>query len=921
MLTRIIILNSEKHAKVIIKLDDATAIQVIGANKIGKTMLINSLNFLYIIDKNKMSFDSKAGKSTYDYKESLHHFFPNVNQSFLIFECFKANASGYFYILVKRKLIEEDVEYFRINKKFDEKDFYLENSNATLTLKNFDDIRKQFTIINAIESLKKSDYFQWVYNKDKSKNTFLWINKEVKRKGQALENSLTKMYHYLLNASAINDNALMEALIIADNREETALEVFSNKSKLDTIERLKKDHEHIRKISNIEKEFEAFRLIVDITQNKRSLVNQFWYSFKEVLKQENERINLEIKQTQKSIDANKEEYAIFEPKQTKISEKIGGIKGNIKLLKNDKNPIQGKIYKFEEEIKSINQLMHSINFTYKSAEQIIDLLKSQKESLQKQLDEINFSLQSIKQYKIEEKEVIKKITTFKKQKEQTITKIAKYENLLIHNISGSVEIKEKLNALFSDKFLSIFSKDDIDSKIDSLSSILTINEGKIKNMEKIGFKRLESTIDLEESIISLEKDIEQQRDILETIQNRTSKEQEKNDLEEKIKKIQDKIEKISQKKQFEKDLEKAIKELQELEDDLKKRQTELNKVSEELKKINALILKDDERINGLNRKKEKYKDWYNEFLEKFKDFSITETTLLEANLETLRERLQKAEREWGENKQELRSKFSNLQKQSDNYEADVSIFIKQTEQEISTIDNKKKSLETLLEQISNEFTAPIINFLDAYNHFKGFVKKFNSNINKYKISGFKSLKIEIDTNDSLFNDLEKISKIIKVTDFDSDLFNSFEDKEQQEYLKVLEKYITNRNSSINFKELFSLSVWADDGEEKIKRINLKVGNESNGTIRMINLILFLLLINYFKQNNTENKLVFFIDEDVIDPSNTEQLIQFCKDNNFIILFAAKHQIVGLEKYYFITKSTKNKKVLVDERNVEFAEKI
>ena len=90
---------------------------------------------------------------------------------------------------------------------------------------------------------------------------------------------------------------------------------------------------------------------------------------------------------------------------------------------------------------------------------------------------------------------------------------------------------------------------------------------------------------------------------------------------------------------------------------------------------------------------------------------------------------------------------------------------------------------------------------------------------------------------------------------------------------------------------------------------------------MINLILFLLVIKFFKAEDEENKLVFFIDEDVIDSSNTDQLIRFCKENGFVIIFAAKHQIVGLEKYYFIKKSAQHQnKVFADERNVTFAQK-
>lgn len=188
MLTKIVLLNSANYAKAIIHFD-ATGIQIVGENKIGKTTLINSLNFLYVLDKEKMSFDSRGGTSTYDYKQSLDHFFPVHNQSFILFECLKPKAGGYFCVLVKRKISEEDVEYFKINKQFEEEDFKDSNGN----LKKFEEIRKFFTIQDLLREIKdKKEVFQQVYSKDKKQNCFLWLTDKVKRKDQVWKIVLPK---------------------------------------------------------------------------------------------------------------------------------------------------------------------------------------------------------------------------------------------------------------------------------------------------------------------------------------------------------------------------------------------------------------------------------------------------------------------------------------------------------------------------------------------------------------------------------------------------------------------------------------------------------------------------------------------------------------------------------------------------------
>ena len=910
MLTKLAIFNSQKHAKVIIKLDDATAIQIIGENKIGKTTLIDSLNFLYIIDKSKMSFDSRGGKSTYDIKQSLHHFFPIPNQSFIVFECFKGKAGGYFCVLVKRKNTEDDVEYFKIDKQLDENDFIDMSGN----LKKFDEIRKDLTIHNAIQYLKdKSEFFQWVYNKDTKRNAFLWINDSVKRKGQSLENSLTKTYRFLLNASSIDDNALREALIISDNRQGLSLDVFANKNKIETVEKLKNESNYINKLTKIKKEFGDFKLLVNATESKKKLVAELLYSFDELLKREVESLKAQIEQAQAQINLYKQEEGIIKPKQTELAKEIGGLNTNIGNLQRE------KINPKERELKDINQILKETSPLHATVETLTEFLETQQKSFQKQLDEVSAVLQSITQYNTTQKETEGKKKSLTEEQEQLENKISKFQDLLIHNISESKEVKEKLNAIFSEKVIATFTKNDIIQKIQSLGNILSINDGKFEGLDNIKAKPLESIEELNEQLETVEKDLKQQKDILDTLKNKAEKEKQKREMQSNINAIEAKITKISQKGSVENELVKLKNELQGFNIQLAEKEQKHEEISNELTKIANLITENQNKITGFNKQIETYSDWHKEFEQDRSSIAFVEN-LIEKPLETLRQELRKEKRNWETKKQEKQSKFSELQKETENYAAEP-IFIEQIGQDMLTLKDKEKSIETLLEQVSNEFTKPVQDFLDRYKDFEVFIRSFNKSISEYKISDLTALKIELKAHTSLFEDLEKISKIIRVDDFKTDLFNHFNTKEQQDYLKVLEEYINNRNREINFKELFEVRLNAYDENGKPKPIDLKVGNESQGTIRMINLILFLLVIKFFKTEDEENKLVFFIDEDVIDSSNTEQLIRFCKENGFVIIFAAKHQIVGLEKYYFIKKSTQHQnKVFADERNVTFAQK-
>jgi hypothetical protein len=72
--------------------------------------------------------------------------------------------------------------------------------------------------------LKSEELYNLVYNSDKNKNPVVWIKREVKRKGRALSNSFTDIYKHLIKTSEINEKSFKNALLIADNKQDTFIE-------------------------------------------------------------------------------------------------------------------------------------------------------------------------------------------------------------------------------------------------------------------------------------------------------------------------------------------------------------------------------------------------------------------------------------------------------------------------------------------------------------------------------------------------------------------------------------------------------------------------------------------------------------------------------------------------------------------------
>lgn len=916
MLTKLAIFNSRQHAKAVISFDNATAIQIIGANKIGKTTLIDSLNFLYVIDKNKMSFDSRGGKSTYSFKDSLHHFFPHPDQSFIVFECFKGKAGGYFCILVKRKISGDDVEYFKIGKQFEESDFI----DATGTLKRFTQIRKDMAVSGQIEPFKyRRDFFDQVYSQDKKRNVFLWISDKVKRKSQSLENSLTKTYRFLLNASAINDLSLQEALLIADNRQDDVLDIFTDKNKIGKVDELTQKQAYIRKINAIKEDFEEFKLLVSQTKRIEQTVATLLYSFGAIYQEEIEELKDQIRQAASKIESHKKEREVFEPQRRTLGEELGELKAEIRQLRDERILNKGQIPETEAKLEEVKRILSQTSAMHDTVEALTDFLSSRKQGLQEKFEEISAALRTVSQYQLTEAQVSRRIENLKKTQKQIENKIEKYQDLLIHNISDNIEVREKLNAILSEEITAHLTKDSIRKKVSTLDDILRINEGEIKGVQTIDSKPLESIEGLTERLEETRKELKQQQDILSAIREREQKEGEREKMATKIRDIETKIEKISQKKPLENELSALRQTLERLNEERAQKESKYKETENELAKLDERIRAGEREAATYQHEITKRQDWYGEFEEELNQVHVTEAVQKEP-LERLRRKLRREKSRLSESRQKKQRQFLELQRKAENDAAEP-IFVTQIEEQIRTLDQMSKSVEILLDQVSNEFTKPTSNFLNNYKEFEHFIKKFNRSLAKYTISELSELKIRLNPNESLLQDLEKISKITRVDAMQGSLYQGLDTPEQKEYLSVLKEYITHRNKNILFRNLFDITLEACDEKGNRKKIDLKMGNESQGTIRMINLILFLSVIKYFMREDEENKLVFFIDEDVIDRNNTEQLIRFCRENGFIVIFAAKHQIPDMEKYYLMFKSeAHDNKVYVDEQHAKYATK-
>ena len=375
------------------------------------------------------------------------------------------------------------------------------------------------------------------------------------------------------------------------------------------------------------------------------------------------------------------------------------------------------------------------------------------------------------------------------------------------------------------------------------------------------------------------------------------------EINEKIKVLNTKIEKINKLPTLNSELEKIISKNSKGKEEKEKSEKEVEIIEEQIRliteSINILIesiIKTDNRIKEIQK-------WKIE-TEQFGIHPIQYDS--NDSLDNLFLNIQRNYKERDDIRARKYSIFEKLKIKTETSYANESDFIKYIDSEITALEDKQKSIEGLLKNISTQFANPCKTIHSKFEEFDDFIKnKFNSKLRKTRISDIESLKIEIIPNEKLLSDLKKIMEIRDLTQeliFDN----------QSENLNTLNKYLDDQRT-IEFKDLFSIKLHlVKKGKHKI--VDLKNQIESDGTDKMIRLVIIMSIINQIVISDPENKIVLFIDETgTIDEANRLEILNFCSEHNFIPISAAPlHPYDGFDKYYLIRRS--NGKIVVSEKN-------
>lgn len=861
MLTRVIVLNSKVYGKAEVRLDDCDSLQLVGPNNIGKSTLIYALNFLFIIDGQKMSF---SGNRKGD-KETIHHYFPNHNQSFIVFEVFK---KSYYSIIVKRDA-ESNLEYYRFESEYKEEYFVGEDKR----LLKFEEVKEQLSAAgHTLEQFKdKREVFQFVYQRGKRNNGVVWLDDSVRSEG--ISNNFSRIYRYLINTKLITNKNLKEALIVADNRENETLN-FSQKNKKD-INDLKRVNNEIRNLKSVKNEFDEFRELVSQYNAKARIISELYYGFDKNYKHTMPELQVQLHEKDKAIGRlNTEMNEELIPLKADLDRKIGGK---------------------EAEINSRTQLLHEKENEIKEIDSYepLNILNEQLANQDQQRKNIESRITMAELQRLSSQQIENKIVRIVDSIARIEMQVKNYSNLLINKISGSVENRKLLNSILSEQVSSL-PGDQVMKQIHKISQTLSVFDGQIDISKNIVIKDFKNVDELKEELASLKEEKIQQESLLKVVQDMEASNAELQRISGAIETIKAKIVRIKAKPSL-------VKALDRLKGDVNDLMVEKEKYEAEQKQIAKTIARKSNELRDLLDEKQKRQERINRLIEL--KHEIDELGLVGDEFETnesLDQLYNKIKLNWQDritiksNKDHL---FEKLRDKLQSTFADENDFIKYVEEEVALIEDKERSVQSLLESISTQFANPAYTLLKRYEEFKEFLyNKFNTKLSQTRISDIESLTIELIDNKRLVDEVRKISQIQQIS---GQLMFEFDNSEN---LKVLDHYLES-GQKIEFDDLFDITLHLSR-KGSTKQVDLSQQIESDGTDKMIRLVIVMNIINRLAVADHENRIALFIDEvATIDKQNRPELVRFCKEHFFIPIFAAPDAVPGFGKYYFIFRSS------------------
>jgi hypothetical protein len=880
MLTKLVLINSCDYKMAEVGFEHGRSLQLVGPNNVGKSSLIYALNFLFLVNKRLMNF---SGQRTAD-KETLAHYFPNPERSFIVFEVLKR---GKRYCMLVHRDAENDLHYTQLKHAY-RRDFFFGEQADGQHLRPYKELLRH--LVSEGVKVKKIDQVQEVlkhiYQVGQRNDAVVWLTDKCKISGTY--NSFNKVYRYLINSKLIDNRALKDILLIADSRDQD--ELSYSRQNIQQIDRLRYQSQQLAVLKNIETEFGQFKLLVEEVESLYEQLCQRAATF--------------------SASANLRRAQLMETQQKKEKE-ITQLQEELqqKSTENDRvNQQRGRLdYERQQAAAALLQLQEEQG-------QILDLpaenlLEQQLQNQQKTIEQLWFRLQQYTTTANQPTEQLqRRIDRLQQQIDRKKAQETDIGDWLVAHLAKDDEQRRLLNSILHPEVARL-PKDQIKKMVTRASKSIQLFDGQIELPADFPMQDLSNPAQLAEEIADLQQERDRYEQLKDTAQNYEELKAELEQAKAGRQRLEQQLQQVRTLPELRQRIQQQERQKRKLSQQLAEQEKAYRVVQEELRRRQSAITQLQEEVQESEQAQRELERDQAEVEDMQLPSLPPDAQEMARGAEPLRQlfqQLKQLRKELGQKREARQRLFQQLRDKTHYDLADEQQFARQLEQEMLSIKDKQRSIESLLESIAVQFANPAQRFLDAYEEFKAFVhNEFNRTLGEIQISNLEALNVLLEPNERLQGDLRAIAELSLTTD---GLFRMPQHTAQR--LDILKEYL-EKGQAIAFSDLFNLQLRLSING-KVRSVNLGKQVESDGTDRMLRLIIVMSVISRLSDRSPENRVVLFIDEiATIDGKNRPQLVDFCREHHFYPIFAAPDIVDGFDQYLLIQRQA-NGQLVVDE---------
>ena len=867
MLTTLTLLRSCTYDLAELDFRRGKSMQLVGGNNAGKSSIIYALNFLFVIHRNRMSFS--AGKKAD--KVTMEYYFPEAEGSFIIFEIHKRGKK---YCIVVWRDGEMNPQYARLQHAYDRTLFCTETADGALIPEKLTALKKKWVAAGIqFEPLRNQrEVFQTVYHTGRNNNAAVWL----KNSGHGnAGRGFSQLYRYLIDTRLIDMNALREILLLADHREDTALQYGT--SSLGTVDRLRRMQTRVHSLRAAEEDFNAFRENYRVLAEDRERLVHLSLHFSYHCTRVRAQIQSESGRHEEDLTTAEQDLERSEADLREAQKSIGATTAQL----------EGKgrrATELDQRITAIAALPDAAFLT-----QAITNLRETTDAIRLQLADLKRNTEPVPSLEKRRATLTDDLAARRRER-------ANVEHWLIHHLAGSDTDRRRLLALLSVRI----------TRADAglLNQPLTTTDGPVRLFDG----SFEWPADLPLPDLTTPEALDAEIAEISTRLNRldelliTARDQEKlrADLDAKIAALhrhEDELRRREEGPDLRERRAAVDREIKDLTDRRATAETTARQHEETVRRrrdaLTIIREKAEARRRGLQQL-----DAQQRRVEDMKiitdGYDYSPRPLVDDQLTKVFNELDRQHRAVEKLSFAVGNDFRALRQALLSETASEEAFIEEVTGELAALEDRTRSIASLVDNISQTFATPAADLLNEYRKFGDFItKQFNRGLARRQISNVTGLRIELVDNERLHDDLRRISGL--------DLGGNGLFQRDGGGMKILKRYI-EQGKAITFSDLFTLQLKLTvNGREKTVDLSKQI--ESDGTDRMLRLVIVMQVISRLVELGPDNKVVVFIDEiATIDGKNRPQLVRFCAENHFYPIFAAPEMVEGFDRYVMISRS-------------------